>query len=66
MADAQINHQDALDYWQAIDADVNGMLGGFPYISKVDLQGSKNFLVKLGIGGKTEKKVERAVDCGAG
>jgi protein N-terminal methyltransferase len=55
-----------LDYWQAIDADVNGMLGGFPYISKVDLQGSKNFLAKLGIGGKTEKKVERAVDCGAG
>jgi protein N-terminal methyltransferase len=66
MADAQINHQDALDYWQNIDADVNGMLGGFPYISKVDLQGSKNFLAKLGIGGKTEKKVERAVDCGAG
>jgi protein N-terminal methyltransferase len=66
MADAQINHQDARDYWQNIDADVNGMLGGFPYISKVDLQGSKNFLAKLGIGGKTEKKVGRAVDCGAG
>jgi len=66
MADSQINHQDARDYWQSIDADVNGMLGGFPYISKVDLQGSKNFLAKLGIGGKSERKVERAVDCGAG
>ena len=66
MADAQINHQDALDYWQSIDADVNGMLGGFPYISKVDLQGSKNFLAKLGIGGKSERKVDRAADCGAG
>jgi protein N-terminal methyltransferase len=66
MADAQINHQDARDYWQSIDADVNGMLGGFPYISKVDLQGSKNFLAKLGIGGKGKKKVLRAVDCGAG
>jgi hypothetical protein len=66
MADTQINHQDALDYWQSIDADVNGMLGGFPYISKVDLQGSKNFLAKLGIGGKVGDKVKRAVDCGAG
>jgi protein N-terminal methyltransferase len=66
MADAQINHQDARDYWQGIDADVNGMLGGFPYISKVDLQGSKNFLAKLGIGGRLGRKVARAVDCGAG
>ncbi|KAK6584592.1 hypothetical protein PZA11_002816 [Diplocarpon coronariae] len=68
MADAQINHTDALNYWQSIDADVNGMLGGFPHISKVDLQGSKNFLSKLGIGGKSEngKKLGRAVDCGAG
>jgi len=51
---------------QGIDADVSGMLGGFPYISKVDLQGSKNFLAKLGVGGKAGGKVERAVDCGAG
>ncbi|KAH6715244.1 alpha-N-methyltransferase NTM1 [Leptodontidium sp. 2 PMI_412] len=66
MADAHINHKDALTYWESIDADVNGMLGGFPYISKVDLQGSKNFLAKLGVGGKNAKKLERAVDCGAG
>lgn len=70
MADAKINHEDALKYWESIDADVNGMLGGFPYISRVDLQGSKNFLAKLGIGGKNDggggKKMGRAVDCGAG
>jgi protein N-terminal methyltransferase len=66
MADAHINHQDARNYWQGIDADVNGMLGGFPYISRVDLQGSKNFLAKLGVGGKGKEKVKRAVDCGAG
>ncbi|KAL2067892.1 hypothetical protein VTL71DRAFT_15990 [Oculimacula yallundae] len=66
MADAQINHKDAIKYWESIDADVNGMLGGFPYISKVDLQGSKNFLAKLGVGGKSGKKLDRAVDCGAG
>lgn len=66
MADQNINHQDARDYWQSIDADVNGMLGGFPYISKVDLQGSRNFLAKLGVGGKSGRKMERVVDCGAG
>ncbi|KAF8859607.1 hypothetical protein BDZ45DRAFT_742177 [Acephala macrosclerotiorum] len=66
MADANINHQDARDYWQSIDADANGMLGGFPYISKVDLQGSKNFLAKLGVGGKSAGKLERVADCGAG
>ena len=68
MADANINHQDARDYWQSIDADVNGMLGGHPLTSKVDLQGSKNFLVRLGIGGKgkEKEKLERVVDCGAG
>ncbi|KAH8683155.1 alpha-N-methyltransferase NTM1 [Tricladium varicosporioides] len=66
MADARINHQDAREYWQGIDADVNGMLGGFPYISKVDLQGSKAFLAKLGIGGKSGRKLGRVVDCGAG
>ncbi|EKD13563.1 uncharacterized protein L3040_008572 [Drepanopeziza brunnea f. sp. 'multigermtubi'] len=68
MADSQINHKDALDYWASIDADVNGMLGGFSFISKVDLQGSKNFLAKLGVGGEGagKAKVKIAVDCGAG
>jgi len=65
-ADSHINHQDARDYWQSIDADVNGMLGGFPYISKVDLQGSRSFLVKIGVSGKGKEKVGRAIDCGAG
>jgi protein N-terminal methyltransferase len=78
--DSFINHQDAKTYWSAVDADVNGMLGGFPYVSRVDLQTSKNFLAKLGIrvverrtslrsqGDKGEAggKVRRAVDCGAG
>ncbi|KAL8414210.1 hypothetical protein RB594_005437 [Gaeumannomyces avenae] len=43
------------------------MLGGFPYISKVDLQGSKTFLAKLGIGSKEGlRTVESALDGGAG
>lgn len=78
--DSLINHKDAKAYWSTIDPDVNGMLGGFPYISRVDLQGSKNFLAKLGVGGRQRRdglrgqegkkemdgKVRRAVDCGAG
>jgi len=78
--DSQINHQDARAYWSTINPDVNGMLGGFPAISRVDLQGSRNFLAKLGIGvtemrqglraqgrrGEELRKVQRSVDCGAG
>ena len=78
--DSFINHKEAKAYWSAVDADVNGMLGGYPYVSRVDLQGSKNFLAKLGIGGAERRnslrgkggkgdvggKVKRAVDCGAG
>jgi protein N-terminal methyltransferase len=78
--DSLINHKHAKEYWSAVDADVNGMLGGFPYVSRVDLQGSKNFLAKLGVIGverrsslrsREEKgqaggKLRRAVDCGAG
>lgn len=78
--DSHISHTDAKAYWQSIDADVNGMLGGYPSVSRVDLQGSKNFLAKLGIGGRRASlrgkegegsdnvvgKVARAVDCGAG
>ncbi|OHE98722.1 hypothetical protein CORC01_05988 [Colletotrichum orchidophilum] len=65
--DAKINAADGRSYWQGIDADVNGMLGGFPYISKVDLQGSRNFLAKLGIGSKSGlRTVSRALEGGAG
>jgi protein N-terminal methyltransferase len=78
--DSRINHKVGKAYWSTADADVNGMLGGFPYVSRVDLQGSKNFLAKLGIGGAERRsslrgqggngevagKLKRAVDCGAG
>lgn len=50
-----------------VNADVNGMLGGFPYISKIDLQGSRNFLAKLGIGTKQGlRTVESVLEGGAG
>ncbi|KUI64502.1 Alpha N-terminal protein methyltransferase 1 [Cytospora mali] len=65
--DSKINGEDGRSYWQNIDADVNGMLGGFPYVSKVDLQGSRNFLAKLGIGSKEGlRKISAALEGGAG
>ncbi len=77
--DSFINHKNAKDYWSTVDADVNGMVGGFSYVSRMDLQGSKNFLAKLGVGVAERRsslrgrekddggsKLQRAVDCGAG
>ncbi|KAK3994872.1 AdoMet dependent proline di-methyltransferase-domain-containing protein [Cladorrhinum sp. PSN332] len=61
------------NYWDGADADINGMLGGIPsiagysHISKVDLQGSRSFLAKLGIGRKNGRyKVANALEGGAG
>ncbi|KAF3770384.1 hypothetical protein M406DRAFT_246186 [Cryphonectria parasitica EP155] len=66
-ADSRINSEDGRKYWQNVDADVNGMLGGFPYVSRIDLQGSRNFLAKLGIGTKQGlRTVESALEGGAG
>ncbi|KAK3935950.1 alpha-N-methyltransferase NTM1 [Diplogelasinospora grovesii] len=71
--DASINSQDGRKYWEGVDADINGMLGGIPSvagysnISKVDLQGSRSFLAKLGIGSKNgRRKVAKALEGGAG
>jgi protein N-terminal methyltransferase len=67
--DSRINHTDAIAYWSGTEASVSGVLGGFPQVSRVDLQGSRNFLAKLRRGSKTHpasKKLSRVVDCGAG
>lgn len=67
--DAQIDHAAAVAYWSATDATVDGVLGGFPQVSRVDLQGSRNFLVKLRRKSKQfppKQQLNRVVDCGAG
>lgn len=52
--DASIDTTAGLAYWNAIPASEDGMLGGVPslpgfsLLSKVDLQGSRAFLAKLG------------------
>ena len=67
--DAAINQVAAVEYWTTQTADVNGMLGGYPQVSRIDLQGSANFLAKLRKRSKVEPKstkLSRVVDCGAG
>ncbi|KAF2863294.1 hypothetical protein K470DRAFT_122329 [Piedraia hortae CBS 480.64] len=61
--DSLINHEAALEYWSKTEATVNGVLGGYPELSRTDLQGSRNFLAKLH---SLDTKLGRAVDCGAG
>lgn len=69
--DAAINHNDQLHYWESVSSDVNGMLGGYPQTSRIDLQGSSNFLTKLRRGRQPASRqalppLRRVADCGAG
>ncbi len=45
--DSQINMSSQLAYWQATSADVDGVLGGYPQVSRADVQFSRTFLNKL-------------------
>ncbi|KAK4507535.1 hypothetical protein PRZ48_001270 [Zasmidium cellare] len=69
-ADSQINHAAAIAYWSSTPATVDGVLGGYPQVSRVDLQGSANFLAKLRRQSKhpslSNGKLKRVADCGAG
>ncbi|KZM19600.1 Protein N-terminal methyltransferase [Ascochyta rabiei] len=72
--DASINVSASLAYWEGVTSDNNGMLGGFPQTSRIDLQGSSNFLTKLrrvraGQATATRQALpllDRVADCGAG
>lgn len=69
VVDTQINHKAALEYWSNITPDNAGVLGGYPQVSRADLQGSANFLAKLkrrSYHYKNRARVPRVVDCGAG
>lgn len=68
-----INAQAGRRYWENADADINGMLGGIPAmggfssVSRIDLQGSRTFLARLGVGVKCGRKpVVNALEGGAG
>jgi len=69
--DSHINHAAAIAYWSSTEASVSGVLGGYPQVSRIDLQGSSNFFAKLRRQhskdpSETKKKLRRAADCGAG
>ncbi|KAL9137513.1 MAG: hypothetical protein Q9175_001283 [Cornicularia normoerica] len=67
--DANISTSDALNYWNSISTTVDGMLGGYPEISRVDLKGSANFFAKLRREQRSQSTngpLRRGVDCGAG
>jgi protein N-terminal methyltransferase len=71
-ADAAIDPEHSLKYWNSVSSDVNGMLGGFPQTSRIDLIGSRNFLTKLRRRRQTAGSKQplpllaRVADCGAG
>lgn len=80
--DAAINHTHSIAYWNSVSSDINGMLGGFPQTSRIDLQGSSTFLTKLrrkhhqtpkptshktvNTPTPTLEPLDRVADCGAG
>lgn len=69
--DALIDHAQSITYWNSVSADTTGMLGGYPQTSRIDLQGSANFLTKLRRNKSQPTKqplppLNRVADCGAG
>ncbi|KAK2052810.1 hypothetical protein LY76DRAFT_582866 [Colletotrichum caudatum] len=71
--DSYIIRDESLRYWEGITADVSGMLGGVPVVggfssvNKIDLQGSRSFLAKLGIGLRNGRsRVKLALEGGTG
>jgi protein N-terminal methyltransferase len=62
--DGLISHEDGIEYWNSIPSNVNGMLGGFPEVSTIDLAGSKSFVKKLQDSSQASGSFGRGVDCG--
>ncbi|RMZ78195.1 hypothetical protein DV738_g3980, partial [Chaetothyriales sp. CBS 135597] len=70
--DARISSAASLAYWSSISADDNGMLGGYPNVSRTELAGSRSFLAKLrrlptsAALPQPPAKLRLVADCGAG
>ncbi|XP_024084308.1 N-terminal Xaa-Pro-Lys N-methyltransferase 1 isoform X3 [Cimex lectularius] len=58
-------YEQAKKYWKMVAPTIDGVLGGFGYVSDVDIKGSQNFLDMI-FGQKNPPKKGRALDCGAG
>ncbi|KAF5020973.1 hypothetical protein F66182_6985 [Fusarium sp. NRRL 66182] len=71
LPDSLIKSDKCKAYWETVESDANGMLGGvlavMPSVSRIDLQGSRTFLARLNIGIKSgRQKVPRVLEGGAG
>ncbi|KAJ8726308.1 hypothetical protein PYW07_001006 [Mythimna separata] len=60
-----INYKKSLQYWADIPPTVDGVLGGFGFISDVDIEGSELFLKAL-FSSDNPPSTKTALDCGAG
>ncbi|XP_068620924.1 alpha N-terminal protein methyltransferase 1-like [Battus philenor] len=60
-----INYELSLKYWADIPATVDGVLGGFGFISNADIEGSKLFLNSI-FAINNAPNTNLAIDCGAG
>lgn len=58
-------YEDAVHYWEKVPATIDGMLGGFGYISTTDIKGSNAFLEEI-YKSKNPPDKKYALDCGAG
>ena len=69
-AESLVSVKNGLAYWNNISPTVDGMLGGYPQISRIDLKGSANFLTKLRRYSLPQtplnSPLSRGLDCGAG
>lgn len=63
--DNDISYESAQKYWSDIPATVDGVLGGFGFISDIDIEGSRIFLESL-LSCNKAPCTDLALDCGAG
>ncbi|CAB3231103.1 unnamed protein product [Arctia plantaginis] len=63
--DGSINYEKSLQYWADIPPTVDGVLGGFGFISNIDIEGSELFLKCL-FSLDNPPLRNTALDCGAG
>lgn len=69
--DAKINHKASLNYWNSLPSTTStmlGLVGKYPWYTRIDLQGSRNFLSKVRriLPNIPRGKLQLGVDCGAG
>lgn len=60
-----INYKKASEYWAEIPATLDGILGGFGFISDIDIDGSTLFLKSI-LSLDNAPSPGTALDCGAG